>query len=173
MRILGIDPGTSLIGYGIIDVAGKNYRVIDYGDLKTGVNIRNADRVTVVYNFFDKLIKKFKPVKMAIESLFFFKNAKTVLKVSEIRGVLMYAAAKNGIEIAEFTPLQVKQAVSGYGRAEKMQVQQMVKLILKLDIIPQPDDAADALAIAICCANTVVYWPSIGLTGFAYILLFG
>src|SRR3989344_1316264 len=104
MRILGIDPGTSLIGYGIMDINGKDYRAVDYGDLMTGVNIRNADRVTSVYNFFDKLIKKFKPDKMAIESLFFFKNAKTVIKVSEIRGVLMYVAAKNGIEITEFNP---------------------------------------------------------------------
>ena len=157
MRILGIDPGTSLIGYGIVDINGKNYRAVDYGDLKTGVNIRNADRVFDVYNFFDKLIKKLKPDKIALESLFFFKNAKTVIKVSEIRGVLLYVAAKNGIEIAEFTPLQVKQAVSGYGRAEKAQVQKMVKLILELDTIPKPDDAADALALAICCANTVSY----------------
>lgn len=157
MRILGIDPGTSLIGYGIIDVNGKNYNAVDFGDFKTGVNIKNADRVIDVYNFFDKLIKKFKPNKIAIESLFFFKNSKTVIKVSEVRGVLMYAAAKNDIGIKEFTPLQVKQAVSGYGRAEKAQVQKMVKLILGLDSIPKPDDAADALAIAICCANTVVY----------------
>ena len=157
MRILGIDPGTSLIGYGIIDVDGKNYKAVNFGDLKTDVNIRNAERVVEVYNFFDKLIKKHQPDKLALESLFFFKNAKTVIKVSEIRGVLMYAAAKNGIEIAEFTPLQVKQAVSSYGRAEKTQVQKMVKLILGLESIPKPDDAADALAIAICCANSVVY----------------
>lgn len=157
MRILGIDPGTSLIGYGIIDVDGKNYIAVDYGGLKTGINIKNADRVLDVYSFFDKLIKKYKPGKVALESLFFFKNAKTVVKVSEIRGVLIYVAAKNGIEIAEFTPLQVKQAVSSYGRAEKIQVQKMVKLILGLDIVPKPDDAADALALAICCANTVLY----------------
>lgn len=157
MRILGIDPGTSLIGYGIIDVNGKNYKAVNFGDFKTGVNIRNTDRVIDVYNFFDKLIKKYKPDRIALESLFFFKNAKTVIKVSEIRGVLMYAVAKNGIEIAEFTPLQVKQAVSSYGRAEKAQVQKMVKLILGLDTIPRPDDAADALALAICCANTVNY----------------
>lgn len=157
MRILGIDPGTSLIGYGIVDVSGKKYKAIDFGDLKTGVNIRNADRVADVYNFFDKLIKKHKPDKVAIESLFFFKNAKTVVKVSEIRGVLMYVAVKNGVEINEFTPLQVKQAVSSYGRAEKAQVQQMVKLILELETIPKPDDAADALALAICCANSVSY----------------
>lgn len=157
MRILGIDPGTSLIGYGIVDVDGRTYKTVDFGDLKTGVNIRNADRVLDVYNFFDKLIKKHKPDKVAIESLFFFKNAKTIVQVSEVRGVLMYVAVKNGVEINEFTPLQVKQAVSSYGRAEKAQVQQMVKLILGLETIPKPDDAADALALAICCANTIVY----------------
>src|SRR3989338_2841605 len=99
MRILGIDPGTSLIGYGIIDVDGKNYKAVDFGDLKTGVNIRNADRVKTVYDFFDKLIKKYRPDKLALESLFFFKNAKTVIKVSEIRGVLMLVAARNGLEV--------------------------------------------------------------------------
>jgi len=157
MRILGIDPGTSLIGYGIIDTDGKSFKAVDFGDLRTGVNIKNSERVKTVYDFFEKLIKKFKPDKVALESLFFFKNAKTVVKVSEIRGVLMLAAAKNGVEVTEFTPLQVKQAVSGYGRAEKSQVQKMVKLILGLKTEPKPDDVADALAIAICCANTVVY----------------
>src|SRR3989344_4952491 len=157
MRILGIDPGTSLIGYGVIDIEGKKYRSVDYGDFRTKSGIPNTERVVDIYNFFDKIIKKYRPEKVGLESLFFFKNAKTVIKVSEIRGVLMYAAAKNGIEIAEFTPLQVKQAVSSYGRAEKTQVQKMVKLILGLESIPKPDDAADALAIAICCANSVVY----------------
>ncbi len=157
MRILGIDPGTSLIGYGIIDTDGKSFKAADFGCLKTGVNIKNSERVKTVCDFFEKLIKKFQPDKIALESLFFFKNAKTVIKVSEIRGVLMLAAAKNGVEIAEFTPLQVKQAVSGYGRAEKAQVQKMVKLILGLKTELKPDDVADALAIAICCANTVVY----------------
>jgi crossover junction endodeoxyribonuclease RuvC len=154
---MGIDPGTSLIGYGIIDTDGKSFKAVDFGDLRTGVNIKNSERVKTVYDFFEKLIKKFKPDKVALESLFFFKNAKTVVKVSEIRGVLMLAAAKNGVEVTEFTPLQVKQAVSGYGRAEKSQVQKMVKLILGLKTEPKPDDVADALAIAICCANTVVY----------------
>jgi crossover junction endodeoxyribonuclease RuvC len=157
MRILGIDPGTSLIGYGVIDTDGKSFRPVDFGSLRTRINIKNSERVKIVCDFFDKLIKKFKPDKVALESLFFFKNAKTVVKVSEIRGVLMLAAVKNGVEIAEFTPLQVKQAVSGYGRAEKGQVQRMVKLILGLKSEPKPDDTADALALAICCANTVVY----------------
>lgn len=157
MRILGIDPGTSLIGYGIITAEFGRHRALDYGELRTQSGIPNRDRVRAVYDFFNSLIKKYRPDKIALESLFFFKNAKTVMKVSEIRGVLLLVAAKNGIEVREFTPLQVKQAVSSYGRAEKIQVQKMVKLILSLDTIPKPDDAADALALAICCANTVVY----------------
>lgn len=157
MRVLGIDPGTSLIGYGIVDINGKTYKAVNYGALKTLVNIDNRDRVKLVFDFFDKLVKKYSPDKIAIESLYFFKNAKTVIKVSEIRGVLMLVAARNSVEISEFTPLQVKQAVSGYGRAEKAQIQKMVKLILSLKIEPKPDDVADALALAICCANTVVY----------------
>jgi crossover junction endodeoxyribonuclease RuvC len=157
VRILGIDPGTSLIGYGIIDTDGKTLQPVNFGDLKTGANVKNSERVKEVFDFFDKLIKKFQPNKVAIENLFFFKNTKTAVKVSEMRGVLLLVAAKNGVEIAEFTPLQVKQAVSGYGRAEKDQVQKMVRLILGLKTEPRPDDTADALALAICCANTVVY----------------
>ncbi len=157
MRILGIDPGTSLIGYGIIDFNNKNYKIVDYGDFRTGVNIKNRDRAKLVYDYFDGLIKKYTPDKIALESIFFFKNAKTVIGVSEVRGILLLVAANHGLEITDFTPLQVKQAVSGYGRAQKDQVQKMVKLILGLSEIPKPDDAADALAIAICCANTIVY----------------
>jgi crossover junction endodeoxyribonuclease RuvC len=154
MRILGIDPGTSLIGFGIIDTNGKSFQAVNFGGFKTRPNIKNSERVKIIYDFFDKLIKKFKPDKTAIESLFFFKNIKTAIKVSEIRGVLILTAVKNGVEVAEFTPLQIKQAVSGYGRAEKDQVQKMVRLILGLKTEPKPDDVADALALAICCANT-------------------
>lgn len=157
MRILGIDPGTSLIGYGVIDHDGKNYRVVTYGSFRTESNIKNKDRVKLIYAFFNKLVRKHRPQKIALESLFFFKNAKTVIAVSEVRGVLLLVAADHGLEIGEFTPLQVKQAVSGYGRAQKDQVQKMVKLVLGLKAIPRPDDAADALALAICCANTIVY----------------
>ena len=130
---------------------------MDFGEFRTPVGIENKDRVIKVYDFFNALIKKYRPDKLALESLFFFKNAKTVIKVSEIRGVLLLVAAKNNIETAEFTPLQIKQAVSSYGRAGKDQVQKMVQLILGLKAPPKPDDAADALALAICCANTIVY----------------
>lgn len=157
MRILGIDPGTSLIGYGLVDYDKKSYKTVKFGVLRTQSNIKNSSRVAEVYDFFDKLIKEFKPDSVAVENLYFFKNNKTVIGVSEIRGIILLAAAKNGISPAEFTPLQVKQAVTGYGRAEKEQVQQMTKIILGLKAIPKPDDAADALALAICCANTILY----------------
>lgn len=157
MRILGIDPGTSLMGYGIVDYDKKSYKPVKFGVLRTASNIKNADRVLDVYNFLSELIKKYKPDKVAVENLFFFKNNKTVIGVSEIRGVILLAAAKNGVIITEFTPLQVKQAVTGYGRAEKNQIQRMTQLILGLKEIPKPDDAADALALAICCANTILY----------------
>lgn len=153
LRILGIDPGTSLIGWGIID----GLSAIDFGAFKTKSNIPNRDRVKDVFDFFSKLIKKYNPDVISVESLFFFKNAKTVMQVSEIRGVLLLAGAHAGIEIREFTPLQIKQAISGYGRADKAQVERMVMMILRLTIPPKPDDVADALALAICAANTVRY----------------
>ena len=153
MRILGIDPGTSLIGWGVVE--GNS--MIDCGVLRTASNIHNRDRVKEVFDFFTKLIKKHKPDIVALEKLFFFKNAKTVMQVSEIRGVLLLAAAKCGLKTREFTPLQVKQAISGYGRADKEQVQRMVMLVLGLKTAPKPDDVTDALALAICAANTVQY----------------
>lgn len=156
-RILGIDPGTSLIGFGIIDFDGKNYKTVKFGVFKTKPNIKNRDKVASIFQFFDNLIKEHRPDQFSIENLFFFKNAKTVMAVSEIRGVLLLAAASNNLIVSEFTPLQVKQAVCGYGRAEKNQIQTMVKLILKLKTGPPQDDTADALALAICCANTIVY----------------
>ncbi len=157
MRILGIDPGTSLIGWGIIDSDKKCHQAVEYGTCKTKSNILNRDRVKDVFDFFAKLIKKYKPDVIALETLFFFKNAKTVMQVSEIRGVLLLVAATRGIEVLEFTPLQVKQAISGYGRADKDQIGRMVALILNLKAPPKPDDVADALALAICAANTVRY----------------
>ena len=157
MRILAIDPGSSLIGYGVLDSDGKNYRAVDFGPCRTESNIENRDRVKTVYDFFNTLIKKYQPHVVALEKLFFFKNAKTVMAVSEIRGVLLLVAAANDIPVREFTPLQVKQAVSGYGRAHKDQVERMVMLILGLSTPPKPDDVSDALALAICCANTVQY----------------
>ena len=154
MKILGIDPGTTIIGYGIIETNPKGFSCLDYGVFRTPSNIANDKRISSIYNFFEALIKKHQPDKAGIEKLFFFKNAKTITQVSEIKGAIILALAKQSIEVNEFTPLQVKQAVSNYGRADKKQIQKIITLILGLKEIPHPDDAADALAIAICCANT-------------------
>ncbi len=154
MIILGIDPGTTIIGYGLIETGRNGLSCLDYGVLRIKTGTESENRVSFVYDFLEKLIKKHQPDKAAIEKLFFFKNAKTITRVSETKGVLLLALQKNGVPIQEFTPLQVKQSVSNYGRADKKQIQKNVSLILKLKKIPEPDDASDALAIAICCANT-------------------
>jgi len=154
MIIIGIDPGTAITGYGIIKSEFGRLEMIDYGCIRTEPSLSAAERLKETDLQFIKLINKYQPEKIAVEDIFFFKNAKTVIKVSQARGVILFRASKMMIPIFEHTPLQVKQAVTGYGRADKNQVQQMVKNILKLKEIPKPDDAADALAIAICCANT-------------------
>ncbi|MFH1461187.1 MAG: crossover junction endodeoxyribonuclease RuvC [Patescibacteria group bacterium] len=155
MIILGIDPGTALTGYGLIKKQADNLELIDYGCIKTEPNLSTAERLNKLNRELAGLIKKYKPNKMAVEDIFFFKNLKTVFKVSQARGVILARAAQMKIPILEYTPLQVKQAVACYGRAEKSQVQKMVKTLLKLKEIPKPDDAADALATAICCAHSI------------------
>lgn len=153
MVILGIDPGTTQIGFGIIEKNGNKLICIDYGIIKNF----GKDRIGGFQNTSKKiseLIKKHSPELSSVEKLFLFKNQKTVMAVSEMRGVIMLTLANHGLPIYEFTPLQVKQAVSSYGRADKKQVESMVRLILGLKSEIKPDDAADALAIAICCANS-------------------
>jgi crossover junction endodeoxyribonuclease RuvC len=149
--VIGIDPGTATTGFGIIEVYNKKrYNCLDYGVIKTSSEWNPQERLKKINDDFTSLIKKYNPKVLAIESLFFFKNAKTAIPVSQARGVLLNVAAQKNIETYEFTPLQAKIATVGYGRAEKKQVQEMVKIILKLNEIPKPDDAADALAVAIC-----------------------
>ncbi len=154
MVILGIDPGIGITGFGIIEKKENNLKVLDFGCVKTSKNETLGRRLKAIHQGVKKLIKGFKPDLAAAESLFFFKNLKTAIAVSQARGVVVLAAEEAGVSFCEFTPLEVKQAVSGYGRAEKQQVQKMVKLLLNLKEIPRPDDAADALAIAVCAANT-------------------
>ncbi len=154
MIILGIDPGTARTGYGVIQKEKSNLEIIDYGCIETEKTLSTANRLKEIDQELNKLIKKYKPEKVAVEDIFFFKNLKTVIKVSQARGVILCSAARMKIPVSEYTPLQVKQAVTSYGRADKSQVQKMVKLILNLKEIPKPDDAADALATAICCANS-------------------
>lgn len=153
--ILGIDPGLADLGYGVIRKDEKGKLVCqEYGVIKTSAKTELTLRLEDINKKLDKIIKKYKPQLMAVEQLFFCKNVKTALVVGQARGVILLTARQNKIPTAEFTPLQVKQAVSTYGQASKIQVQKMVKLILNLKELPKPDDAADALAIAICAANT-------------------
>lgn len=154
--ILGIDPGIADTGFGIIKKENNGkLSCLAYGSIKTKAKTNLADRLFIIGEELNKIIKKHKPDMVAVEKLFFSKNVKTALIVGEARGVVMLTARQNNLPIEEFTPLQVKQAVSTYGRAGKDQVQKMVKLILNLKEIPKPDDAADALAIAICALNSI------------------
>lgn len=150
MIILGIDPGFAITGYGIIKYEGNKFSVIDYGKIETNAGVQLCKRLLAINEKLDELIFKYKPNAVSVEKLFFNKNIKTALDVGHGRGVAIFSAAKAGVEVFEYTPLQVKQSVSGYGRADKTQIQKMVKLILNLDKIPKPDDIADALAVAIC-----------------------
>ena len=150
MRILGIDPGYAIVGYGVIDYVGNHFTVVDYGAITTPAGMDFNRRLELIYDEMNVLFAAQKPEAMAIEKLFYNTNAKTVIDVAQARGAIVLAAQKAGVKIFEYTPLQVKQSVVGYGRAEKKQVQEMTRLMLNLDKIPKPDDAADALAMAIC-----------------------
>lgn len=150
MIILGIDPGYAIVGYGVLEYKNNKFRTIEYGAITTEASMNMFDRFKSIYDDLNEIIERTHPDFMAIEELFFNSNQKTAINVAQARGVLLLAALNHGIEIFEYTPLQVKQAVAGYGRAEKNQVQQMVKLLLGLEAVPKPDDTADAVAIAIC-----------------------
>jgi crossover junction endodeoxyribonuclease RuvC len=156
MIILGIDPGLAIVGYGVVECIGNRYKAIDCGCITTDSKILFPERLKIIYDEMLSLIDKYKPDDVAMEELFFNKNVKTAIKVGQARGVEILAAINKGLDVYEYTPLQIKQSVVGYGRAEKRQVQEMVKLLLNLKEIPKPDDAADALAVAIChssCLN--------------------
>ncbi|MCG8500991.1 MAG: crossover junction endodeoxyribonuclease RuvC [Firmicutes bacterium] len=154
MIILGIDPGIAIVGYGIINYEGNKFSVIDYGAITTPAGVPLPKRLKMLYEDMSRLIGMYKPDVISIEELFFNTNVKTAITVGHGRGVAVLAGANAGLEVFEYTPLQVKQAVVGYGRAQKAQIQQMVKAILCLDKIPKPDDVADALAVAVCHAHS-------------------
>ena len=149
MTILGVDPGTARLGWGIIIDKLSQQTVGDYGCIETKKNKTDSARLKDLFDDFTKLLKKFKPNAVAVEDLFFFKNQTTVIKVSQARGVILLASELENIPTFSYSPLQVKMAVTGYGKADKRQVQQMTKSILKLDSIPKSDDTADALAVAL------------------------
>ncbi len=151
MRILGIDPGTGILGFGVIDIEpGGQPKLVDAGVIRTPVHEDDAVRLLTIYDELTDIITQNKPTVMSVEKLFFNRNVTTAMTVSQARGVVLLTGMKAGMKICEYTPMQIKQAITGYGSADKKQMQEMVRIILKLKEIPQPDDAADALAAAIC-----------------------
>ena len=153
MIILGIDPGLAIVGWGVIEYRGGKFRTHGYGAIRTPAGMRTEERLTSIYRDLHMVIDHFKPDEVAVEELFFTNNITTGIRVAEARGIVLLCAEQKGLPIAEYTPPQVKQAVVGYGRAEKNQVIAMVANILGLPKPPKPDDTADALAIAICHAH--------------------
>jgi crossover junction endodeoxyribonuclease RuvC len=154
LRVLGIDPGTAIVGWAVLEECKGCVTPIAYGHISTSPKNTTEERLLEVANDLDAIIKKHQPHEASVEDLFFFKNVKTVMKVSQARGAILLTLEKNCVSISSYTPLQVKQALTGYGRAEKKQIQLMVKNILKIKEIPKPDDTADAIAIALCHINS-------------------
>ena len=150
MKILGIDPGYAILGYGVVEKTGNKFRACDYGAITTDKDVPMPLRLEILYDGLREIIEEQRPEVASIEQLYFNNNAKTAINVGQARGVAILACVKAGLEIAEYTPLQIKQALVGYGRADKKQVQFMVKTMLGLREVPKPDDTADALAAAIC-----------------------
>ena len=153
MRILGIDPGYAIVGWGVIEYVGSRFKVLGYGSVETEAHTPTEERLVKINEGIRQLVERYHPDVMAVEELFFNTNITTGIKVAEARGVIIMKACSMGVKIAEYTPLQVKQAVVGYGRAEKKQVISMVTMLLGLEKPPKPDDTADALAIAVCHAH--------------------
>lgn len=147
---LGIDPGLATMGYGLVEEKGNRLVCQEYGVLSTSSGENMPERLYSLHERTNELIKKYKPCNLAMEQLFFSKNVKTAFQVGQARGVIILAAAQNGLEVFEYSPLEIKKAITGYGQADKKQMQSLVKSILQLKEIPKPDDAADALAVAIC-----------------------
>jgi crossover junction endodeoxyribonuclease RuvC len=158
MRILGIDPGTGILGFGVIDIdTKKNPHLIDAGVIRTPVKQPDSDRLLTIFNELTEIISQHKPGIMAVEKLFFAQNVTTAMSVSQARGVVLLCGKQHGMDLFEYTPLQIKMAITGYGRADKKQIQEMVRVSLGLKEVPKPDDCADALATALCHASTKRY----------------
>lgn len=154
MLTIGIDPGTAITGYGLVRLAEDGtLSIIDYGAVLTSANQPMPERLLILYQELSKIIDLHRPESGAVEKLFFQKNVRTALAVGQARGVALLALAENKVPVAEYTPMEIKQSVTGYGGADKNQIQQMVKVLLNMSRIPEPDDAADALAVAICHLN--------------------
>ena len=155
-RILGIDPGTGILGFGVIDIDSRGKAtLVDAGVIRTPVHQPDSERLVTIYNELHEIITELKPTVMSVEKLFFAQNVTTAMSVSQARGVVLLCGKQHGLELYEFTPLQIKMAITSYGKADKKQVQEMVRVILGLETVPKPDDCADALAAALTCAQTM------------------
>ncbi len=154
MLILGIDPGYAIVGYGLVEYQSNRFRTVDYGAITTPAGMEFPQRLELIYREMQALLSQYHPQAMAVEKLYFQNNQKTAIDVAQARGVILLAARLEGVEVFEYTPLQVKSSVVGYGQAVKKQVQEMTRMLLHLDAVPKPDDTADALAIAICHAHS-------------------
>ena len=153
MRILGIDPGTGILGFGVIDIGPRGkMSLVEAGVIRTPVKQADSDRLVTIYDELHQIITETKPTVMGVEKLFFAQNVTTAMSVSQARGVVLLCGKQHDLELYEYTPMQIKMAVTGYGKADKKQVQEMVRVLLGLSEVPKPDDAADALAAAICCS---------------------
>lgn len=155
MRIIGIDPGTGILGFGVIESDGQKNAIVDAGVIRTPVKEDDAIRLQTIFDELSDIITETKPTEMAVEKLFFAQNVTTAMTVAQARGVVLLAGQQAGLKITEYTPLQIKQSLTGYGRADKKQMQEMVRVLLGLKEVPQPDDCADALAAALMHAGTV------------------
>ena len=155
MKIIGIDPGIAIIGFSIVEEKNGNIELIDYGCIRTKAGLKTSTRLNQIAEDLHTIIKKWQPERASVEKLFFKKNVKTGIAVAQARGVIIQKLTEKGVEMEEYTPLEIKTAVCGYGKADKKMVQQMVKMTFNLNHTPQPDDAADAIAAAICLANSL------------------
>ncbi|MGI6604338.1 MAG: crossover junction endodeoxyribonuclease RuvC [Firmicutes bacterium] len=156
MLVCGVDPGIARLGYALVEQKNGHSTVVTYGCLETPKDMAAAERLLMLHHGLERILES-KPDAMAVEELFFNKNIRTAITVAQARGIVLLAAAQRGLRVVEYTPSQVKQAVVGHGRAEKRQVQEMLRLMLRLPVLPQPDDAADALALAVCHAQVAQF----------------
>jgi crossover junction endodeoxyribonuclease RuvC len=165
LRVMGVDPGSQTTGYGVIESDGRRYKLIEYAGIRTPSGMSFAERLLLISKKLEEVIERLTPQAYAVEEAFFAVNVKSALKLGHVRGVVLLAAARAGVEVFEYSPLEIKSALVGYGRAEKEQVQEMVRLLLKLKEPPRPLDASDALATAICHANTAATRQRIKASG--------
>ena len=156
MKILGIDPGMAIVGYGLIEIREETPVLLASGSVQTNKNFSDSKRLLEIFNDLSTIVEKYKPDCASVENLFFFKNQKTVIPVAEARGVILTVLEKYNVPTFNYTPMEVKQVLTGYGRAEKKEVEQMVKIALKTDKLPKLDDTVDAIAIAICHSRNII-----------------